>query len=76
LFWLASLALILRLLGILKPYKDAWPLAASAGVWAAFACYAGFFLIRATWEWRLGFGLIFIALSIMCAFVYVREVHG
>jgi hypothetical protein len=76
LFWAASLALIARLAGILKPYRDAWPIAVSAGVWAAYACYAGFFLIAATWEYRLGFGLIFLAFSLLCAFVYVREVYG
>jgi hypothetical protein len=76
LFWAASLALIARLSGFLKPHRDAWPLAVSAGVWAAYACYAGFFLIAAQWEYRLGFGLIFIAWSFLCAFVYVREVYG
>lgn len=75
-FWIATLALICRLFGIIRPFVDAWALAFSAGAWAAFSAYAAFFLTRADWEYRVGFGLIFLALALLCAAAYVRETYG
>ena len=73
---LICLCLIARLAGLLKPSKDAWPLALSAAMWVAVACYAGFLLPGAIIRYRIGFGLIFVGVGLLNAFAYVREILG
>jgi hypothetical protein len=75
-FWVATLALVARLVNLIRPHKDAAALAFSAGAWAAFAAYAAFFLTTVDWEYRTGFGLIFLAFALLCAAAYVQEVYG
>jgi hypothetical protein len=70
------LCLLARLVGWLRPHRDAWPLALSAGLWTTVACYAGFFLPGAIIRARLGYGLIFIGLALLNAFAYAREIQG
>jgi hypothetical protein len=72
----ALLALLARLFGLLRPRRDSWALAISAGAWTAIACYAGFFLDGATYRYRVGMGLIFLSIAAAAACSYATETIG
>jgi hypothetical protein len=70
------IALALRLAGVLKPHRDAWPLALSAGAWTFLAFYSGFLIPDATVRYRIGLGLIFTGYAFAASICYAREIAG
>ena len=76
LFALDALGIVLRLIGVLRPKLDSFPIAIAAGLWATLAFYSGFLIPGAVLRERFAFGLIFMGIALINAFAFVRENYG
>jgi hypothetical protein len=72
LFVISLIGIILRAFNKFSPWANRFVLLNSA-CWATAGTYAGVFAAVVTWQYRLGFSLIFYGYSVGALFAYVEE---